>query len=585
MANTNISKKVQVLQPIQKLVLEDDENKSGKKRVGAYCRVSTDSDEQMESYNAQVSEYTNKITDNPDWELVDIYADAGISGTNVKHRLAFNRMIRDCENGKIDLIITKSISRFARNTVDCLKHVRDLKNIGVEVFFEKENIYSFDSKMELVLTMLSSIAQEESRNISENTKWGLRKRFRDGVTVCNTERFLGYDKDESGNLVINGEQAKIVRRIFREYLDGKGYAAIARGLEADGIITVAGKTKWWDSSIRGILENEKYYGELLLQKTVTVDYLTKKRVNNDNLEPMYKIDNNHEPIISKEMFDLVQLERKRRFEITRGRNEDRRKYSNKYGFSGKLYCEKCGKTLKRRHWNVGTKSEKIVWQCNSYIRGVKNCSAKAVDDLTLKRAFIQLYNDMVVDKGFFFKVFLENINKVISKESKVSEINKVTESIGLLEQDLSELVQLKLRKQIEDKYYNKEYERITLELEKVSAKKDRLEMQHLDDVKYKDKLSAISKIVDNGDEPLTEFDDDLFVALIDKVIIKSPNHFIFILESGQEYEADYSSTQQTTQAAAPMFSRKLCTPGCIHAPKNVSFVQSVTTPPSVETET
>ncbi len=545
MANTNISKKVQVLQPVQKLVLEEDENKSNIKRVCAYCRVSTDSTEQMESYNAQVSEYTKNITDNPEWELVDIYADAGISGTNVKHRLAFNRMIRDCENGKIDLIITKSISRFARNTVDCLKHVRDLKNIGVEVFFEKENIYSFDSKMELVLTMLSSIAQEESRNISENTKWGLRKRFRDGATVCNTKRFLGYDK-ENGNLVINEEQAKIVRRIFREYLDGKGYAAIGRGLETDGFITIAGKTKWWDSTIRGILENEKYYGELLLQKTVTVDYLTKKRVNNDNLEPMYKIDNNHEPIISKEMFDLVQMERKRRFEITRGRNEDRRKYSNKYGFSGKLYCEKCGKTLKRRHWNVGTKSEKIVWQCNSYIRGVKNCSAKAVDDLTLKRAFIQLYNDMVVDKGFFFKVFLENINKVISKESKVSEINKVTESIGLLEQDLSELVQLKLRKQIEDKYYNKEYERITLELEKVSAKKDRLEMQHLDDVKYKDKLSAISKIVDNGDEPLTEFDDDLFVALIDKVIIKSPNHFIFIFESGQEYEADYSSTQQTT---------------------------------------
>lgn len=546
MANTNISKKVQVLQPIQKLVLEEDENKSNIKKVGAYCRVSTDSDEQMESYNAQVSEYTNKITDNPDWELVDIYADAGISGTNVKHRLAFNRMIRDCESGKIDLIITKSISRFARNTVDCLKHVRDLKNIGVEVFFEKENIYSFDSKMELVLTMLSSIAQEESRNISENTKWGLRKRFRDGVTVCNTERFLGYDKDENGNLVINEEQAKIVRRIFREYLDGKGYAAIGRGLEADGIITVAGKTKWWDSTIKGILENEKYYGELLLQKTVTVDYLTKKRVNNDNLEPMYKIDNNHEPIISKEMFDLVQLERKRRFEITRGRNEDRRKYSNKYGFSGKLYCEKCGKTLKRRHWNVGTKSEKIVWQCNSYIRGVKNCSAKAVDDLTLKRAFVQLYNDMVVDKGSFFKVFLENINKVISKESKILEINKVTESIGLLEQDLSELVQLKLRKQIDDKYYSKEYERITLEIERVSAQKDSLEMQHLDDVKYKDKLTAISKLVDNGDEPLTEFDDDLFVALVDKVIIKSPNHFIFILESGQEYEADYSSTQQTT---------------------------------------
>lgn len=191
-------KKVQVLQPIQRQDnFEDTTNNLIKRRVCAYCRVSTDSDEQMESYNAQVSEYRKKITENPDWEFVDIYADAGISGTNVKHRLAFNRMIKDCQNGKIDLVITKSISRFARNTVDCLKHVRELKNIGVEVFFEKENIYSFDSKMELVLTMLSSISQEESRNISENTKWGLRKRFRDGVTICNTERFLGYDKDES----------------------------------------------------------------------------------------------------------------------------------------------------------------------------------------------------------------------------------------------------------------------------------------------------------------------------------------------------------------------------------------------------
>lgn len=542
----NVAKKVQVLQPIQRQDSSDNIMNVSKKRVCAYCRVSTDSDEQMESYNAQVSEYKKKIIENPEWDYVDIYADAGLSGTNVKNRLAFNRMIKDCQNGMVDLVITKSISRFARNTVDCLKHVRELKNIGVEVFFEKENIYSFDSKMELVLTMLSSIAQEESRNISENTKWGLKKRFKDGVTICNTERFLGYDKDENGNLIINEEQAKIVRRIFREYVDGKGYSSIAKGLNIDGIKTAAGKTKWWDSAIRGILENEKYYGELLLQKTVTLDYLTKKRVDNNNIEPMYKIENNHEAIITKEMFDLVQQERKRRFEITRGKNEDRRKYTNKYGFSGKLYCEKCGKTLKRRHWNSGTNSQKIVWQCHTIVNGKRVCYEKSVDDIVLKNAFIQLYNDMVVDKGSFFKIFLDNINKVMCKESKISEINKVTECIGILEQDLSELVQLKIRKQIDDKYYNKEYEKITLELEKVTIKKDNLEMKHLDDVLYKEKLATISKIVDNGDEPLTEFDDDLFVALIDRVIIKSPSHFVFILESGQEYETDYSSQQQTT---------------------------------------
>lgn len=292
--------------------------------------------------------------------------------------------------------------------------------------------------------------------------------------------------------------------------------------------------------------NEKYYGELLLQKTVTTDYLTKKRVNNNNLEPMYKIEDNHEAIITKEMFDLVQLERQRRFEITRGKNTDRRKYANKYGFSGKLFCEKCGKTLKRRQWNSGTKSEKIVWLCNSYIKGVENCPSKAINDTDLKEAFIRLYNDMVKDKGFFFKMFLENINKVMTKESKITEIKKLTERIGLLEQDLSELVQLRLRKQIDDKVYNKEYAKITDELESVSQEKSESEMEHLDDVKYRDKLDAIGKIINNGDEPLTEFDDDLFVALIDKVIIKSPSHFLFILESGQEADVEYSSQQQST---------------------------------------
>ena len=229
-----------------------------------------------------MSEYKKKIEDTDDWDLVEIYADAGITGTNIKHRAAFNRMIADCKAGKVDLIITKSISRFARNTVDCLEHVRKLKAIGVEIFFEKENIYSFDSKMELVLTLLSSIAQEESRNISENTKWGIKKRMRDGKAMVNCNRFMGYDKDENGNLIINEKEAETVRRMFREYVDGKGVAAICKSFERDGIKTVSGKTKWYDSVVRKMLRNEKYYGELLLQKTVTLDYLTKLRVVNDN---------------------------------------------------------------------------------------------------------------------------------------------------------------------------------------------------------------------------------------------------------------------------------------------------------------
>lgn len=543
-ANIIMSKSVQVLEPVKKLNFTDESDMNIKRRVCAYCRVSTDSDEQMESYNAQVSEYTKKIKENPQWEFVQIYADAGSSGTNVKNRLSFNRMIKDCQDGKIDLVITKSISRFARNTVDCLNHVRMLRNIGVEVFFEKENIYSFDPKVELVLTMMSSIAQEESRNISENSKWGIRKRFRDGATVCNTTRLHGYDKDENGNLVINEEEAEVVRRIYREYLEGKGYSTIARGLEKDGIRTVTGGTRWHGSTVSKILSNEKYYGELLLQKTVTVDYLTHKRVKNNNLEPKYRVENNHEPIISKEIFDMVQAEKKKRFEVSSGKNNDRTKYTNKYAFSGKLFCDKCGRTLKRRKWNAGTKSEKIMWQCNNYIKGIENCDSKAVNDEVLKRTFVQLYNDMVEDKGSFLKTFMSNIEKVLKKDTNIKKINDIIEEIGVYEQDLKNLIQLQLRGKIDDKYYDEEYERIKNQIEILNDKKIEFEEENIKNEDYKQRLKNVAMILNAKENGLEEFDDDIFKALVNKVLVKSPEHFVFVLENGLEYEGQAYCTRQ-----------------------------------------
>ena len=532
-------KVVQIIQPAPNLDVENGVAVQTKRKVCAYCRVSTDSDEQMASYDAQVSEYRKKITENPDWEMVDIYADAGISGTNVKHRTSFNRMIEDCNNGKIDLIITKSISRFARNTVDCLEYVRKLKLIGVEIFFEKENIYTFDSKMELVLTMLSSIAQEESRNISENSKWGIKKRFKDGVAICNCERFLGYDKDENGHLIINEEEAKIVRRIYREYLDGKGYTTIARGLTRDRIPTAAGKTKWWDSTVSGILLNEKYMGTLLLQKTVTVDYLTHKRVDNKNMAPQYRVDNNHEPIIPPEMWEQVQKERERRFAISAGKNTDRTKYTVKYGFSGKLICGVCGNTLKRRHWNSGTPWENIVWQCKSYIDHDGNrCQSKAVKDVELKQAFIRLYNNMVKDKGSFFRTFYANVEKVMNKKTTAPDIDKLTKQINVYQSDLSELIQLKLRHQIDDSYYNTEYLRITGELETLQEQKESLRDISLDNAKMKEKIAVIKETIGGDTQLLKEFDDELFKILVDRVLIRDAKHVTFIFESGLEFNAE-----------------------------------------------
>ena len=252
------------------------EEERPKLRVAAYCRVSTDSDEQATSYEAQVEHYTEYIKKNPDWEFAGIFADDGISGTNTKKREDFNRMIEECMNGSIDMIITKSISRFARNTLDCLKFIRQLKGKNIPVYFEKENINTMDAKGEVLLTIMASLAQQESQSLSQNVKLGIQYRYQQGHVQVNHNRFLGYTKDANGHLIIEEEEAKVVRRIYREYLEGASLNGIGRGLEADGILTRAGKKRWRPETVQKILKNEKYMGDALLQKTYTVDFLSKK---------------------------------------------------------------------------------------------------------------------------------------------------------------------------------------------------------------------------------------------------------------------------------------------------------------------
>ena len=284
-----------------------------KRRVAAYARVSTDQEEQLTSYEAQVDYYTNYIKSRDDWEFVDVYTDEGISGTSTKHREGFNKMVKSALDGNIDLIITKSVSRFARNTVDSLTTIRKLKDIGCECYFEKENIWTFDGKGELLLTIMSSLAQEESRSISENVKWGHRKRFADGKVSVPFNNFLGYKKGEDGNLVIDEEQAMIVKRIYREFLSGSSSVAIAKGLTNDGIETPGHKQKWYATTVRSILTNEKYKGDALLQKHYTVDFLTKKQKINNGEVQQYYVENNHPAIIEPDVFEMVRLEIDRRY--------------------------------------------------------------------------------------------------------------------------------------------------------------------------------------------------------------------------------------------------------------------------------
>lgn len=283
-------------------------NEQRKRRTAGYARVSTDSEEQFTSYEAQVDYYTNYIKSRDDWEFVDVYTDEGISATNTKHREGFKQMIADALAGKIDLIVTKSVSRFARNTVDSLTTVRQLKEKGIEIYFEKENIWTLDSKGELLITIMSSLAQEESRSISENVTWGQRKRFSDGKVTVPFGHFLGYDRGEDGNLVLNEKEAVIVRRIFALFLEGYSPYKIAKTLTADGILSPGKKPKWNAATVRRMLQNEKYKGDALLQKSYTIDFLTKKKKLNEGEIPQYYVKNNHEAIIDPAVFDIVQIE-------------------------------------------------------------------------------------------------------------------------------------------------------------------------------------------------------------------------------------------------------------------------------------
>ena len=364
-----------------------------KLRVAAYCRVSTDSDEQASSYEVQVEHYTQFIQKNPEWELAGIFADDGISGCNTKKRSEFIRMIEEYMAGRIDMIITKSISRFARNTLDCLKYIRELKEKNIPVFFEKENINTMDSKGEVLLTIMASLAQQESQSLSQNIKLGLQYRYQNGEVQVNHNRFLRYTKDEDGYLIIEPTEAEVVKRIYREYLEGSSLLQIGRGLEADGILTAAGKVKWRPETLRKILQNEKYIGNALLQKTYTVDFLNKKR---------------------------VQEEMVRRANLHSGEKRKKRVYSSKYALSSIVYCPKCGDIYRRIAWNNRGKHS-IVWRCCARVEhGPSTCDAPTIQESELQAAVVWAINLALGNRDSMIAALQENVETVIRQEDKSS---------------------------------------------------------------------------------------------------------------------------------------------------------------------
>ena len=363
-----------------------------KKRVAGYARVSTDMDEQFTSFEAQMNYYTSFIKSHKDWEFVDVYSDEGISGTNTMHRTGFQQMIMDALSGKIDLIITKSVSRFARNTVDTLTTIRELKDKGVEVFFEKENIWTFDSKGELLITIMASLAQEESRSLSENIKWAVNKKFEQGKFSLPYKAFLGYDRGKDGLPVVNPEEAEIVREIYHRFLAGESPLAICHTLESKGIAAPRGGKKWSVSTITSILKNEKYAGNAVLQKSFTADFLTKKKQTNNGEVPKYYVKDSHEAIVTEEEYELVQQELKDRTTCCH------QTYSANI-YSDRIICGECGKPYGSKVWHSNDKYRRVIFRCNSkYSNGKEPCRTPHLTEDEIKEVFLQALNKLLTNK-------------------------------------------------------------------------------------------------------------------------------------------------------------------------------------------
>jgi len=492
-----------------------------KRKVAAYARVSTDHDDQQSSYEAQVDHYTKFIQARDDWEFVKVYADEGISGTSTKHRKGFKEMMADALEGKIDLILTKSVSRFSRNTVDCLNNIRTLKEHGIEVYFEKENIHTLDSKGELLLTIMGSLAQEESRSISLNCTWGQRKRFRDGKATVPFVRFLGYDKGPNGEFVINEERAEVVRFIYREFIGGASCPRIAKMLMEMGIKSPGGKDKWNASTVKSILQNEKYKGDALLQKTYTVDFLTKKKAKNNGEIESYYVTGHHEAIISAEAFAKAQT-------LLAKRSSER--ISTSGLFASKVKCS-CGCWYGKKVWHsTDERYRKEVYRCNGMFSGEK-CTSPIFTEDELKQIVVQAVNKLYIIKDDVLATFTE----ILAELGNTEVDEKALEELAIrLEETVKEqtdhLDKLKTSKQDIAVWHEKNDEiesRINDIKEQIAQVQNTIREKEAAKLELEEFMEYLNGI--NGE--ITEFSNDLLFGMVE-VIEASENKVEVVFKNG-----------------------------------------------------
>lgn len=495
-----------------------------KRKVAAYARVSTDETDQLNSYQVQIKEFTERIKNNPEWEFAGMFSDEGITGTNMKKRIGIQKMLDAARNGEIDMIITKSISRLARNTVDMLTVIKEMREINVEIYFEKENISSADPKIDFILTIMSSIAQEESRNISENTKWGFRKRFAQGQLLMTTTNFLGYDKDDEGQLIINSQQAKTVKYIFNQYLNGMGISKLARHLIETKYKNGRGVVTWYADTVKEILRNEKYAGDLMLQKTVTVDYLSHKTIANDGHATKYYIKDNHEAIIDRETFDIVQTMIHARDIILANDNKERYKHLAQKPIKGLVYCSRCKRMYRSKMHNSGTTFKKSMLKCHTDRNNPHNCDNPSIHEPLVERATLHLIKELT-KTGDMQKSLLAFMEKSLEHINSHEPLKRLKEKSIDLANELKKHVRSKIRSGMSDAEYETIYNQIEKELEQCEIDIANLRNEINRELLTRRRLYALTNFIESNYE-----DKRIIKSFFGMILVDGKNHLKYILD-------------------------------------------------------
>ena len=507
-------------------------------RVAAYCRVSTDDEEQLTSYEAQKNYYTDKIMTNKEWTMAGIFADEGITGTSARKRPEFLRMIRQCKQGRIDIVLTKSISRFARNTVDCLNYVRALKELGIAVIFEKENMNTLEIDSEILITMLGAFAQSESESISANVRWGIRQAMKEGKATIQYKYLYGYRKGDDGKPEIIPDQAEVVRKIYDLFLSGTPVRGIQEYLNENAVPNINSEPKWARSAIDSILTNEKYCGDVLLQKTYIDDCINKKVKKNTGQLPMYLVQNHHEGIISRETFDAAQAELAHR---SAGKSPSKKnaptgrsRYNSKYALSDRLYCGECGTRYQRCTWCNRDGSKRIVWRCVSRVDyGNKYChNSPTLDEEPLHRAILAAINSTVRDKDsivYNLKAAMEKeLAPAAGQQLSLSEIDSQLEQLNT---EFSKVL-AEASESGNQAAYSDRFRDIMQHQTELKAQRNEIQRMLAESGKAAAHIEHCRQAAEAAPTVISEWDEALIRQVVESVTVETGGGIVVALKSG-----------------------------------------------------